>query len=187
MPPLYKVHQYPLRNWNDIILPFCRLSSTRNSFIPSTIKMWNSLNNTIRNVDTLSKFNSEIKKIDESENHAVPKHYFYGPRKLNIILTQLRSSASFLNYDLFRVGIVSDPSCRCGAAFEDLKHFFLDCPIYLQARTKLIDNTNMVTTCYTLDIKFLTCGNVNLTYEQNCIIFKYVFDYIKCSKRFLIV
>jgi hypothetical protein len=33
----------------------------------------------------------------------------------------------------------------------------------------------MVTTCYTLDIKFLTCGNVNLTYEQNCIIFKYVF------------
>jgi hypothetical protein len=37
------------------------------------------------------------------------------------------------------------------------------------------------------DIEFLTCGNDNLTYEQNCIIFKYVFDYIKCSKRFLIV
>ena len=82
----------------------------------------------------------------------------YGPRKLNIILTQLRSSASFLNYDLFRVGIVSDPSCRCGAALENLKHFFFDCPIYLhvQARTTLIDNLNMVTTCYTLDIKFLT-------------------------------
>ena len=67
--------------------------------------MWNSLNNTIRNVDTLSKFKfkSELKKIDEAENHAVPKHYFYGFRKLNIILTQLRSSASFLNYDLFPV------------------------------------------------------------------------------------
>jgi hypothetical protein len=45
-------------------------------------------NNTIRNVDTLSKFKSELKKIDETANHAVPKHYFYGPRKLNIILTQ---------------------------------------------------------------------------------------------------
>ena len=101
-------------------------------------------NNTILNVDTLSKFKSELKKIDETETHAVPKHYFYGSRKLNIILIQLRSSASFLNYDLFRIGIVSDPSCRCGAAaFEDLKHFFLDCPIYLQARTKLIDNINM--------------------------------------------
>jgi hypothetical protein len=42
-------------------------------------------------------------------------------------------------------------------------------------------------TCYTLDIKFLTCGNVNLTYEQNCIIIKYVFHLIKCSKRFLII
>jgi hypothetical protein len=41
---------------------------------------------------------------------------------------------------------------------------------------------NRVTTCCTLDIEFLTCGNDNLTYEQNCIIFKYVFDYIKCSK-----
>jgi hypothetical protein len=118
--------------------------------------MWNSLNNTIRNVDTLSKFTSELKKIDETENHAVPKHYFYGPRKLNIILTQLRRTASFLNYDLFQVGILSDPSCRCGAALENLKHFFLDCPIYLQARTTLIYNINMVTTCYTLDIKFLT-------------------------------
>ena len=68
--------------------------------------MWNSLNNTIRNVDTLSKFKSELKKIDETENQL----YFYGPRKLNIILTQLRSSASFLNYDLFRVEIASDPS-----------------------------------------------------------------------------
>ena len=106
---------------------------------------------------------------------------------MNIIITQLRSSASFLNYDLFRVGILSDPSCRCGAALENFTHFFFDCPIYLQVRTTLIYNLNMVTTCYTLDIKFLTCGNVNLTCEQNCIIFKYVFDYIKCSKRFLVV
>jgi hypothetical protein len=37
--------------------------------------MWNSLNNTIRNVDTFrSKFKSELKKIEETENHAVPKH-----------------------------------------------------------------------------------------------------------------
>ena len=186
-PTIQRTSVYPLRNGNDIILPFCRLSSTSDSFIPSTIKMWNSLNNNIRNVDTLSKFKSELKKIDKTENHSVPKHFFCGPRKLNIILTQLRNSASFLNFDLFRVGIVYDPSCRCGAALENLKHFFLDCPIYIQARTILIGNINRVTTCYTLDIEFLTCGNDNLTYEQNCIIFKYVFDYIKCSKRFLIV
>jgi hypothetical protein len=32
----------------------------------------------------------------------------------------------------------------------------------------------MVTTCYILDIKLLTCGNAHLTYEANCIIFKHV-------------
>jgi hypothetical protein len=31
--------------------------------------MWNSLNNNIRNVDTLSKFKSELKKIDETEDN----------------------------------------------------------------------------------------------------------------------
>jgi hypothetical protein len=55
--------------------------------------MWNSLNNNIRNVDILSKFKSELRKIDVNENHSVPKHFFCGPRKLDIILTQLRSSA----------------------------------------------------------------------------------------------
>ena len=72
------------------------------------------------------------------------------------MLAYLRSSASFLNYDLFRVGIVADTSCWCGSALEILKHFFSDCPIYLEASTyatTLIGHLNMATTCYTLDIK----------------------------------
>jgi hypothetical protein len=36
-----------------------------------------------------------------NEIHIVPKHFMYGPRKLNVILTQLRCSASFLNNDEF--------------------------------------------------------------------------------------
>ena len=51
----------------------------------------------------------------------------------------------------------------------------MDFPIYLQAGTTFIGNINRVATCYTSYIKFLTCGNDNLAYEQNCIIFKYVF------------
>jgi hypothetical protein len=50
----------------------------------------------------------ELKKIDETENHSVPKHFFCGPRKLNIILTQLRNSASFLNFDLLKESLVED-------------------------------------------------------------------------------
>jgi hypothetical protein len=93
-------------------------------------------------------------------------------------------TCAWLNYDLFRVVIVSHPSWRCSAVLEHLNHFFLGCPMYLQVKSTFICNLNRVATCYALDIKFLTCDNVNLTYEQNCIIFKYVSGYIKCSKRF---
>ena len=72
----------------------------------------------------------------------VPKHYEIGPRKLNIILTQLRCFASFLNYDLFQVNIVSDPSCRCGANREDSYHFFFDCSHYSNIRHTLFQNLN---------------------------------------------
>ena len=60
-----------------------------------------------------------------------------GPRKLNIALTQLRYFASFLNYDLFQVNIVSDPSCHCGANREDSYHFFFDCSHYANMRYTL--------------------------------------------------
>jgi hypothetical protein len=39
----------------------------------------------------------------------IPKYYSYGPRKLNIVLTQFRCSATFLNYDLLKVNIISNP------------------------------------------------------------------------------
>ena len=81
-PTIQHTSVYLLRNGNDISLPFCRLSSTSESFIPSTIKMWNSLNNNIRSVDTFSKVKFELKKIDETENHSVPKHFFLWSSKI---------------------------------------------------------------------------------------------------------
>jgi hypothetical protein len=118
-PTIQSTTVYPLRNGSDIIIPFCRLSNTYDSFIPSTIRQWNSLDPSIRNVDSIAKFKTELRK-----------RKVIGPRKLNIILTQLRCFASFLNYDLFQVNIVSDPSCRCGANCEDSYHFLFDCSHY---------------------------------------------------------
>ena len=53
---------YPLRNGSDIIIPFCRLSNTYYSFIPSTIRQWNSLDLPIRNVDSIAKLKTELRK-----------------------------------------------------------------------------------------------------------------------------
>ena len=118
---------YPLRNGSDIIIPFCRLSITCDSFIPSTICQWNSFDQLPRNVDSIAKFKTELRK--QKDISQVPKHYEIGPRKLNIALTKLRCFAFFLNYDLFQVNIYSGPSCRCGAKGEDPYNFF-DCSYY---------------------------------------------------------
>jgi hypothetical protein len=96
-PTIQNTTIYPLRNGNDIIVPFCRLSLTRDFFVPAAVREWNSLNLSVRNLDTLSEFK---KAIRSSISMPIPRHYYYGPRKLNIILTQLRCNASFLNYDL---------------------------------------------------------------------------------------
>ena len=71
------------------------------------------LDPSLRNVDYIAQFKAELRK--EKDISHVPKHCEIGPQKLNIILTQLWCVASFLNYDLFQVDIISDPSCRCVA------------------------------------------------------------------------
>ena len=87
-------------------------------------------------MESIAQFETELRK----DIRQVPKHYEIGPRKLNIALTQLRCFASFLNYDLFQVNIVSDPSCRCGANREDSYHFFFYCSHYVNMRYTLFHN-----------------------------------------------
>jgi hypothetical protein len=52
---------YPLINGSHIIIPFCKLSITYDSFIPSTIHQWNSLDPSLRNVDSIAKFKTELR------------------------------------------------------------------------------------------------------------------------------
>ena len=61
-PTIQSTTVYPLRNGSDIIIPFCTLSNTYNSFIPSTIRQWNSLDPSLRNVGSIAKFKTELRK-----------------------------------------------------------------------------------------------------------------------------
>ena len=78
--------------------------------------------------------------MDQHRLHIVPKHYLYDPRKLNIVVTQLRCSVSSLNNDSYRVNIISNPSCQCGVDFENNNHYFFEGPHYLNIRTTLFYN-----------------------------------------------
>ena len=52
-------------------------------------------------LDTPLKFKCALLN-NANEINIVPIHFMYGPRKLNVILTQLQCSASFVNNDLFK-------------------------------------------------------------------------------------
>ena len=95
-PTLQTTTIYPLRNGDDIIVPFSRLSVTTDYFIPSTIRQWNSLDLSLRKMESISKFKNELKEMKFGDI-SVPKYYSFGPRKLNIILTQLKKRKSWPN------------------------------------------------------------------------------------------
>jgi hypothetical protein len=186
-PTIQSTTLYQLRNREDIIIPFCRLSITNDSYIPSTIRQWNNLDLSIRNDGSMPHFKSELRKLSNSYSVNIPKYYSYGPRKLNIVLTQLRCSATFLNYDLFKVNIISNPSCSCGAIREDSYHYFFECPLYNGIRNYLLNFLDWLPNDCHLDLNLLIFGNSTLTNEQNELVLKKVFDYIRKSERFLIV
>ena len=84
---MYTLCIYPLRNGSDLIIPFCSLSITTESFIPSTVKLWNRLDQFNRNLDTLTKFKKAIQKEQSDNTKRIPKPFYYRPRKLHIMLT----------------------------------------------------------------------------------------------------
>jgi hypothetical protein len=64
------------RSWVKILFSFRSPINTYDSFIPSTIRQWNSLNPSLRNVDYIAKFKAELRKRKDISQ--VPKHYEIG-------------------------------------------------------------------------------------------------------------
>ena len=95
--PVNRVSSYNLRNSNDIQTIPARTNLYYTSFLPSAIREWNSLPLDIRNSDSLYSFNRNLNNRDRF----VPKYYYSGNRKLQILHTRLRTGRSSLNQDLF--------------------------------------------------------------------------------------
>ena len=165
---------YPLRNGYHLIIPFCKLFITNSPFIPSTVKEWNKLDIAIRKLDSLSKFKNAIRLNSQSNKISIPKLYYYGPRKLNVILTQLRCTASFLNHDLYKDHILSSPACSCSAPQEDANHFFFVCTKYSEIRNDLFLNISDLSQL--INTSLLTSGSETLSYADNCFIFLFSFS-----------
>ena len=105
--------------------------------VKQTAREWNKLENSVRKLYSPLKF-KRVLLNNANEINIIPKHFMYCSRKLNVILTQLRCSASFLNNDLYKSNILSSPKCACGVPRQDAYHFFFECSKYTDIRRDLL-------------------------------------------------
>ncbi|PJE78200.1 hypothetical protein CI610_02867 [invertebrate metagenome] len=178
-PNVGDTNNYILRTNNNYRIPHYRLSLTTSSFIPSSLHMWNDLDESTRSSPSLATFKKSISRSDEDK---YPTFYNFGDRKTNIIHTKLRHRCSALNYDLFRVNLINSPDCSCGNRCESAYHYFFECENYVNCRGILFDNLRNLNINITLNA--LLYGNNLYADNVNLNIFRHVHYFIKSSKRF---
>lgn len=180
IPPVTKnVSIYHTRNSENYSVPISRLELYKKSFVPDTIRKWNSLKLEVREATSLNIFKKNI-----TESIPQPPTYFsFGKRTINILHTKLRHNC-ILNYDLYRRNIIEPPNCICGQR-EDVYHFCFVCKNYVNARNNLFELLfNRLEETILINSHLLLWGSDNLSYNTNCFIFSAVQKFIKESGRF---
>ena len=153
---------YNLRNTNNIQTIHARTNQYYNSFLPSVIRDWNNLTLDVRNSDSLYRFKRNLNNNDIF----VPKYFYSGIRKLQILHTRLRTGCcSSLNHDLFVKHITDSPLCFCGDT-ENTEHYFLSCPLYQNQRIDLNITSSRYTVSHFSSASLIKC---KISRERNMI------------------
>ena len=172
-PQNHDFHNYNTRHSDRYINIHCRTAHYSNSFVPSSIRLWNELPQRVKEISSLSKFKSVL-----SHKPKVPEYYNVGDRRGQILHTRLRMKCSSLKQHLYLCNLESDPYCTCGK-IESNFHYLLDCSKYNLLRQQYIHSINL-----DINTTLLLFGDEKLSYEINCKIFLNVQKFIVKSKRF---
>ena len=180
IPPLVgNRSQYQLRNSQNYEHVQARTRLFQKSCIPSSIPIWNDLEQDVKNITTFNSLKSKL--ISMTKPKRIPNLYFFGNRYLSIIHARIRNNCSNLNNDLFLNHLKSDPICACGTGAEDAEHFFFKCNRNTDKRTILFRSTIAF---HPLNTNKLLFGDENLNYNDNCSLFASVQLFIQQSGRF---
>ena len=125
-PTVAESNNYNLRNRHNISQPANRLSKYQNSFFPSTIKTWNTLDLNIREVPTFFTLKKRL-QFKYFRNKKIPCYISSGDRYLHVLQSRLRNRCSALNSDLYHANLILNALCSCGKSDETAKHFLLHC------------------------------------------------------------
>jgi len=187
--------QYRLRSASNATLPipYSRLSSTRNAFVHSTVRLWNNLSVDTRAGTSLSGFKRRV-KLDLFKHHNVkfiPSLYSYMPLgKASVNLCRLRLGLSALNFHRFTYNFIPYKTClRCNYECENISHFLFHCPAYTAPRAVLLGSLSNHLPNDTLNNlivleRHLLYGSSELPVNTNLSIFSLVVTYLDATGRF---
>ena len=124
-------HQtYQLRHTHHFRPRQSRLTTSHNSFFPSTTRLWNNLPNLTKISPTVNLFKTRLR----GQNKNNPYHNT-SPQWL----TQIRMGLSALNAQRFKYNFIPSPTCpSCYLAAETPQHYFFHCPTHRLARETLL-------------------------------------------------
>lgn len=193
--PRQPVNDYRLRSTSNSLLPipFSRLSSTRNGFVHSTVKLWNSLPLDVRSVNSLNTFKLKVKShlYRQLNPKFIPRLYSYTPlSKASVYHCRLRLGLSALNFHRFTYNFIDFKSCpKCDFTREDITHFIFHCAAYAVPRAALFRDLSTllpdnVLTNPSLLQSYLIYGSNELEVQTNLSIFSLLHDYLIATGRF---
>ena len=114
------------RNPYNFYSMWARIEAYRSSFIPSSVRLYNTLDISFEYVNSLMK-------------RPCPSLFYHGSRNSGIRHTQLRMKCNKLNFHLFSLHVVDSPACPFGHDCEDSNHYLLHCPLFYQARNMMLN------------------------------------------------
>ena len=172
--------RYPLRNREEIRVPFARLEVFRKSFILSMITAWNHLDIAIRRSPTIESFKRSIRFKYEPKKEIL----YYGSRWASIHHSRIRIGCSKLNSHLCNnLHVIPSPRCQCGYGCEDPTHFLFNCPIHEEARLRMFSDIVSITH-NPISLDMLLYGDNSLALYDNKKIFDSIHLFLKETKRF---
>ena len=130
---------------------------------------------TIKNIEHLGKTKGIFYFQNYHNKNAKP--WFYNKnisRELAVTINRCRSGHNNLKESLFKINVIQDPLCQCGASVENLNHIVWQCHLFDQQRINLIQELSKCKQYLPLDITtFLVKPNIYIMrlinkFLQNC-------------------
>ena len=155
-----------LRNPEHFQLINCRTETFRNSFMPSSVMLWNEKRNYFLN--RLVTFANPL--------------YYLGNRETSMKLAQLRMECSKLNAHLVKLHVSDSANCSCGFNYEDTNHYLLDCRLFANERATMLQKISVLGNIE-INVETLTKGSNSLDFRTNSQILDAVLAYIDETNR----